>query len=136
MLRPGQSPGSAPHPALPTQRHVETDKAVVLYRDTNAWCPFCERVGHACAFAPTPHACTTVQNPSGKGICSMHRIWWPAHAYPACLALIIVGSAVRGQFAACAVSPRSRAAFADTPKGVPEPSQNGDWCYHQNRSLQ
>lgn len=44
QLRPGKSPGSSPHPALPTERHVTTESPVVLYRDTNAWCPFCERV--------------------------------------------------------------------------------------------
>ncbi len=44
VLRPGQSPASSPHTALPTERHVETASPVVLYRDTNSWCPSCERV--------------------------------------------------------------------------------------------
>lgn len=44
VLRPGQSPASSPHTALPTERHVETASPLVLYRDTNAWCPSCERV--------------------------------------------------------------------------------------------
>ena len=37
-------PGTAPHPTLPTQLAVSSTKPVVLYRDTNAWCPFCERI--------------------------------------------------------------------------------------------
>lgn len=45
-MRRGQRPGTAPHPTLPTQLEVHSDKPVVLYRDTNAWCPFCERVRH------------------------------------------------------------------------------------------
>ena len=45
VLRPGQAPGTAPHSVLPTERITHSpDKPVVLYRDTNAWCPFCERV--------------------------------------------------------------------------------------------
>ncbi|KAK9829557.1 hypothetical protein WJX72_006479 [[Myrmecia] bisecta] len=38
------SPATAPSPVLPTSEHSTTDKPVLLYRDTNAWCPFCERV--------------------------------------------------------------------------------------------
>lgn len=45
VIRRGQAPGTAPHPVVPT--HCMTAphwKPVLLWRDTNAWCPFCERV--------------------------------------------------------------------------------------------
>ncbi|KAL3147580.1 glutathione s-transferase [Trebouxia sp. C0009 RCD-2024] len=41
--RDGQ-PRTAPTRVLPTEESTTTDKPVLLYRDTNAWCPFCERV--------------------------------------------------------------------------------------------
>lgn len=41
--RKGQ-PRTAPTQVLPTEESTTTDKPVLLYRDTNAWCPFCERV--------------------------------------------------------------------------------------------
>jgi len=42
---PRQVPSSSTDPSLPTSRNsAATDKRVLLYRDTNAWCPFCERV--------------------------------------------------------------------------------------------
>lgn len=41
--RKGQ-PRTAPTKVLPTEESTTTDKPVLLYRDTNAWCPFCERV--------------------------------------------------------------------------------------------
>lgn len=46
VVRPGQAPGTAPHPVIPTQRVTESpnNKPVILYRDTNSWCPSCERV--------------------------------------------------------------------------------------------
>lgn len=45
VVRPGQAPGTAPHPVVPTQRMTKApSKPVLLWRDTNAWCPFCERV--------------------------------------------------------------------------------------------
>lgn len=37
-------PRTAPTQVLPTEESTTTDKPVLLYRDTNAWCPFCERV--------------------------------------------------------------------------------------------
>ena len=45
-LRVQQVPSSAPDPSLPTDvdSSCTEDKRVLLYRDTNAWCPFCERV--------------------------------------------------------------------------------------------
>jgi hypothetical protein len=45
VIRRGQAPGTAPHPVVPTQRMTAPhSKPVLLWRDTNAWCPFCERV--------------------------------------------------------------------------------------------
>lgn len=48
MLRPGQVPAAAPTSTLPTRPDSlsRSKKPVVLVRDTNAWCPFCERVSH------------------------------------------------------------------------------------------
>ena len=43
-VRPGQQPGTAPHPTLPTLEDAVGEAPVLLYRDTNSWCPFCERV--------------------------------------------------------------------------------------------
>ncbi|CAK0782457.1 hypothetical protein CVIRNUC_005697 [Coccomyxa viridis] len=40
-------PRTAPTPTLPTEPDASTDKPVLLYRDTNAWCPYCERVTFA-----------------------------------------------------------------------------------------
>ena len=37
-------PRAAPSRVLPTDKDARTDKAVLLYRDTDGWCPFCERV--------------------------------------------------------------------------------------------
>lgn len=37
-------PRTAPTTVLATEESTTTDKPVLLYRDTNAWCPFCERV--------------------------------------------------------------------------------------------
>ena len=47
QLLPGGSAGgprAAPSRVLPTEKDAQTDKAVLLYRDTDGWCPFCERV--------------------------------------------------------------------------------------------
>ena len=44
----GGQPRTAPTRVLPTEESTTTDRPVLLYRDTNAWCPFCERV---CSFA-------------------------------------------------------------------------------------
>jgi len=37
-------PRTAPTRVLPTEESTTTDRPVLLYRDTNGWCPFCERV--------------------------------------------------------------------------------------------
>lgn len=37
-------PRTAPTRVLPTDESTTTDRPVLLYRDTNGWCPFCERV--------------------------------------------------------------------------------------------
>ena len=37
-------PRTAPTRVLPAEESTSTDKPVLFYRDTNAWCPFCERV--------------------------------------------------------------------------------------------
>lgn len=45
VIRRGQAPGTSPHPVVPSQRMTAPQsKPVLLWRDTNAWCPFCERV--------------------------------------------------------------------------------------------
>ena len=44
-LREGMVPASAPQSITELLRHEEVAaESVVFYRDTNAWCPFCERV--------------------------------------------------------------------------------------------
>lgn len=44
-LREGMVPASAPQSITELLRHDEVAaESVVFYRDTNAWCPFCERV--------------------------------------------------------------------------------------------
>lgn len=37
-------PSTAPTPTLKTAESSTTSKPVLLYRDTNGWCPFCQRV--------------------------------------------------------------------------------------------
>lgn len=45
VLRDGMVPSSAPQATVPLIRHSDVaDDSVLFYRDTNAWCPFCERV--------------------------------------------------------------------------------------------
>jgi glutathione S-transferase len=39
-----QVPSTSPDVSLPTDESASSSKRVLLYRDTNAWCPFCERV--------------------------------------------------------------------------------------------
>lgn len=53
--RAGQ-PRTAPTRVLPTEESTTTDKPVLLYRDTNAWCPFCERVCLASSSESSIHA--------------------------------------------------------------------------------
>ena len=44
-LRDGLVPSSAPQATIPLVPHGDVDPETILfYRDTNAWCPFCERV--------------------------------------------------------------------------------------------
>ena len=43
-------PRTAPTRVLPTEESTTTDRPVLLYRDTNAWCPFCERVSSLTEF--------------------------------------------------------------------------------------
>jgi hypothetical protein len=47
-LRSMQSPSSSPTTTLPAEAdaHLRSKKQLVLYRDTNAWCPYCQRVGY------------------------------------------------------------------------------------------
>ncbi|MCP6762118.1 MAG: glutathione S-transferase family protein [Fischerella sp. CENA71] len=47
VRRPGQSPSTAPIPSSLHKLPPETTPPVLLYRDTNSWCPFCERVWFA-----------------------------------------------------------------------------------------
>ncbi|HLO84355.1 MAG TPA: glutathione S-transferase family protein [Nostocaceae cyanobacterium] len=47
VKRPGQSPSTAPIPSSLDKLPPETKPPVFLYRDTNSWCPFCERVWFA-----------------------------------------------------------------------------------------
>lgn len=44
VRRPGQSPSTAPIPSSLHKLPPETPPPVLLYRDTNSWCPFCETV--------------------------------------------------------------------------------------------
>ncbi|CAL8470974.1 g10516 [Coccomyxa elongata] len=55
VVRRNEVPRSAPTPTLPTEADAETDKPVLLYRDTNAWCPYCERVTFALAEKDVPY---------------------------------------------------------------------------------
>merc|ERR1740117_1645963 len=44
-LRNGMVPSSAPQATIQLVPHGDVNpETVVFYRDTNAWCPFCERV--------------------------------------------------------------------------------------------
>ncbi|WP_413201276.1 glutathione S-transferase family protein [Nostoc piscinale] len=47
VRRPGQSPSTAPIPSSLHKLPPDTTPPVLLYRDTNSWCPFCERVWFA-----------------------------------------------------------------------------------------
>ncbi|MBD2521454.1 glutathione S-transferase family protein [Nostoc sp. FACHB-133] len=47
VRRPGQSPSTAPIPSSLDKLPPDTEPPVLLYRDTNSWCPFCERVWFA-----------------------------------------------------------------------------------------
>lgn len=54
--RPGQSPSTAPIPSSLHKLPPETSPPVLLYRDTNSWCPFCERVWFALEEKEIPFA--------------------------------------------------------------------------------
>ncbi|BAY99727.1 glutathione S-transferase-like protein [Tolypothrix tenuis PCC 7101] len=47
VKRPGQAPSTAPIPSSLHKLPPDTKAPVLLYRDTNSWCPFCERVWFA-----------------------------------------------------------------------------------------
>ncbi|ARV60006.1 glutathione S-transferase [Nostocales cyanobacterium HT-58-2] len=47
VRRPGQSPSTAPIPSSLHKLPPDTAPPVLIYRDTNSWCPFCERVWFA-----------------------------------------------------------------------------------------
>jgi glutathione S-transferase len=47
VRRLGQSPSTAPIPSSLYKLPPDTAPPVLLYRDTNSWCPFCERVWFA-----------------------------------------------------------------------------------------
>ncbi|MBV9384901.1 MAG: glutathione S-transferase N-terminal domain-containing protein [Chroococcidiopsidaceae cyanobacterium CP_BM_ER_R8_30] len=56
IRRPGQSPSTAPIPSSLHQLPPDTILPVLLYRDTNSWCPFCERVWFALEEKEIPFA--------------------------------------------------------------------------------
>lgn len=47
IRRPGQSPSTAPVSTALLQFAPDQSPPFLLYRDTNSWCPFCERVWFA-----------------------------------------------------------------------------------------
>ncbi|MDB9487979.1 glutathione S-transferase family protein [Dolichospermum circinale CS-1225] len=47
VKRPGQAPSTAPIPSSLYKIPSERKPPVLLYRDSNSWCPFCERVWFA-----------------------------------------------------------------------------------------
>ena len=56
MRRPGQSPSTVPVPSGLHKLPPDTEPPVLLYRDTNSWCPFCERVWFALEEKEIPFA--------------------------------------------------------------------------------
>lgn len=56
VKRPGQSPSTAPIPSILLKLPSDTQPPVLLYRDTNSWCPFCERVWFALEEKEIPFA--------------------------------------------------------------------------------
>ena len=47
VKRPGQAPSTAPIPSHLHKLPPDRKPSVLLYRDSNSWCPFCERVWFA-----------------------------------------------------------------------------------------
>ena len=56
VRRPGQSPSTAPIPSSLDKLSPDTVPPVRLYRDTNSWCPCCERVWFALEEKEIPFA--------------------------------------------------------------------------------
>lgn len=56
VKRPGQSPSTAPIPSGLHKLPAEIKAPILLYRDTNSWCPFCERVWFALEEKEIPFA--------------------------------------------------------------------------------
>ncbi|MBD2100407.1 glutathione S-transferase family protein [Leptolyngbya sp. FACHB-261] len=56
LRRPGQSPSTVPIASSLHKLPTDTAPPVVLYRDTNSWCPFCERVWFALEEKEIPFA--------------------------------------------------------------------------------
>ncbi len=56
VRRPGQAPSTAPIPSGLHKLPPDTIPPVLLYRDTNSWCPFCERVWFALEEKEIPFA--------------------------------------------------------------------------------
>ncbi|MBN4006925.1 glutathione S-transferase family protein [Nostoc sp. LPT] len=56
VRRPGQYPSTAPIPSSLHKLPPNTEPPVLLYRDTNSWCPFCERVWFALEEKEIPFA--------------------------------------------------------------------------------
>lgn len=75
-------PRTAPTRVLPSEESTATDRPVLLYRDTNAWCPFCERV--CCQ----PHA--------SSGTMSCHHVHSSAISYCSVKAIKQVVSDISG----------------------------------------
>lgn len=44
VVRDQGSPMTVPNPTIPTEQNPQSQKRVILYRDTHGWCPFCMRV--------------------------------------------------------------------------------------------
>lgn len=56
VRRPGQSPSTVPIPSSLHKLPPDTEPPVLLYRDTNSWGPFCERVWFALEEKEIPFA--------------------------------------------------------------------------------
>lgn len=56
VRRVGQSPSTAPIPSSLQKLPPDTTPPILLYRDTNSWCPFCERVWFALEEKEIPFA--------------------------------------------------------------------------------